>query len=381
MAKDAVQLRYKLAQVLFYRSVGGRRQAQEVLREAIGLVDEHDSFEAARVLNRLGMFGIEGPDYPAALAAFDAAEARLGDRPAEQEQAVAELWLEIKLEGRAALYFFSNEPAKGAAVLAEVGPVVEARGGPIQKQYFYTALLRNQLSQARHRVDEEIIATARAASKAADEVSDYYEPVMRPPWPAAGWKLFDLARCLALHGDLDEAEERVKEALAVADRVGEPLLHLRCLSVLALCALRRHDAAAVAVLVPEASKAAEATSSSEYLAMAKAFLAWLAWREGRYAEVAPWAEEALALWAKASGWQPLHWICLWPLIAVRLGSGHVGEAVDAGRQLLEPSQQRLPDEIEPVVEAALATWDSGDRELAGAKLAQAVELGHDLHFF
>lgn len=72
---------------------------------------------------------------------------------------------------------------------------------------------------------------------------------------------------------------------------------------------------------------------------------------------------------------------MWPLIAVRLGSGHVGEAVDAGRQLLEPSQQRLPDEIEPVVEAALATWDSGDRELAGAKLAQAVELGHDLHFF
>ena len=164
---------------------------------------------------------------------------------------MAALWLEIQLEGRAKVYFFSNEAGKGAAVLAEVGPVVEALGGPVQKQYFYTALLRNQLSKARHRVDEEIIATARAASRAVDEVCDYCEPVLRPPWPASGRKLLDPARCLLLQGDLDEAEERLNAALAVADRVGEPLLHLRCLSHLPLTALRRHYAAAVAALVPQ----------------------------------------------------------------------------------------------------------------------------------
>jgi hypothetical protein len=96
--------------------------------------------------------------------------------------------------------------------------------------------------------------------------------------------------------------------------------------------------------------------------------------------VGPRAEEALALWAKTTGWQPVHWICLWPLIAVRLGTGNVSEAVDASRQLLEPSQQRLPDELEPVVIAAGAAWDSGNRELAGAKLAQAVELAERLRY-
>jgi tetratricopeptide (TPR) repeat protein len=186
---------------------------------------------------------------------------------------------------------------------------------------------------------------------------------------------------LVLHGDLDEAEERLNAALAIANRVGEAVLQLRCLSLLALTALRRRDPVAVAALVPRALDAAKATSSPEYLAMAKASLAWLAWREGRSAEVGPRSEEALALWAKTRGWQPVHWICLWPLIAVRLGTGNVSEAVDASRQLLEPSQQRLPDELEPVVIAAQAAWDSGDRELAGAKLAQAVELAHDLHFF
>ena len=307
LASAAVQMRFKLAYLLRWRSLGGEREAREVLAEAIGLVDERDSFQAARLQNLLGRMEIENHDYEAALSAYDAAVARLGDRPEDQDHAVVALWFEIQLEGRALVYFFSNEPAKGAAVLAEVSPVVEARGGPIQKQNFYTALLRNQLSQARHRVNEEIIATARAASKAADEVSDYYEPVLRPPWPAAGWKLFDLARCLVLHGDLDEAEEKLNAALAVADRVGEPLLHLRCLSHLALAALRRHDAARVAALVPQTLGAAEATSSPDYEAMAKACLAWLAWREGRSEEVEPRAAEALALWAND------HWLAARPL--------------------------------------------------------------------
>ena len=209
---------------------------------------------------------------------------------------------------------------------------------------------------------------------------DYYEPVPRPPWPASGWKLHDLARCLVLHGDLDEAEEKLNAALAVADRVGEPVLHLRCVSHQALTALRRHDAATVAALAPQALEAAEATSSPDYVAMAKACLAWLAWREGRFEEVGPRAEEALTLWANTTGWQPVHWICLWPLIAVRLETGHVSKAVDASRQLLQPSQQRLPDELEAPVVAAGAAWDGGKRALALAKLAQAVELAERLRY-
>ncbi len=168
--------------------------------------------------------------------------------------------------------------------------------------------------------------------------------------------------------------------MSIANRVGESALAQRCLCLLALTALRRHDAVMVAALAPRAFDAAETGSGPEYLAIAAASLAWLAWREGCAMDVEPRAEEALALWAKTTGWQPLHWICLWPLIAVRLGNGNVDEAVDASRQLLEPSQQRLPDELEPIVMAAGAAWDSGDRELAAAALARAVELAHDLHF-
>jgi tetratricopeptide (TPR) repeat protein len=380
MARATMQLRAKLAYVLHYRSVGRKREALEVLHEAIGLVDEQRSLQASRLQNLLGLIETDNHDYDAALAAFDAAEAHLGDSPQDQDQEVVALWVEIMLEGRALVYYFIDEPARVAAVLAEVGPVVQARGGPAEKQLFQSALLRCQLVQRRHRVDEEIIATARAALAAVEEVSDDHYPVTRPTWPAYGWNLYALGRCLVLHGDLDEAEERLNAALAIANRVGETALPLRCVSLLALTALRRHDAIAVAALATRALEAAEATSWPEYVAIATASLAWLAWREARFAEVERRAEEALALWAKTTGWQPLHWICLWPLIAVRLGAGNVSEAVAASRQLLEPSQQRLPDELEPVVEAAVAAWDGDDHGLAGSKLAQAVELAERLRY-
>ena len=46
------------------------------------------------------------------------------------------------------------------------------------------------------------------------------------------------------------------------------------------------------------------------------------------------------------------WAYLWPLIAVRLDEGKIAEAVEAGLQMLDPSQQQLPDELESLLESA-----------------------------
>jgi len=169
MAKTAVQLRAKMANVLYWRP-GGHVEARKLLHEAIGLVDEHGSFRAARLQPSWGGLRSRTTTTQPALTAFDTAEAHLGGRPQDQDQAVVSMWLEMQLEGRALLYYFNNEPAKLAAVLAEVGPVVQSRGGRAEKQYYLTGLHRCQLVQKRHRVDEEVIATARAAPSRSGRV-------------------------------------------------------------------------------------------------------------------------------------------------------------------------------------------------------------------
>ena len=74
------------------------------------------------------------------------------------------------------------------------------------------------------------------------------------------------------------------------------------------------------------------------------------------------------------------WLSLFPLMAARLAEGRVSEAVDASRALLAPPQLRLPDELESTLEAAGSAWDKGDRQLARAKLAEALELAEELRY-
>jgi hypothetical protein len=71
---------------------------------------------------------------------------------------------------------------------------------------------------------------------------------------------------------------------------------------------------------------------------------------------------------------------LWPLIAVRLGNGEVTRAVEAARQLVQPPQQRLPDELEAEVQAAIEAWEHGELGRARKTLVKALELAHQLRF-
>ena len=56
-------------------------------------------------------------------------------------------------------------------------------------------------------------------------------------------------------------------------------------------------------------------------------------------------------------------------------------AVAAARQILDPAQQLLPDELMGVLDAALAAWDGGAAAAAEERLASALQLAHELHFF
>ncbi len=148
--------------------------------------------------------------------------------------------------------------------------------------------------------------------------------------------VMDIGFCLLFYGDLDGAEEWLTDAFRMAERSGETIRLALCACYLNLAALRRHDPAAVTVLAPRAMEAAFAASRPQYVATAKASVAWLAWKTGHLSEVEGLAQDALSS-RPANSWPPFHWVCLWPLIAARLAEGQVAVAVDAGRQLWRTS--------------------------------------------
>ena len=327
--------------------------------------------QAARLQARLGRVEVEDHQFDAAVAAFDAASELLGDTPTGQDEQWADLWLEVQVDGRASLYYWGNEPDKAAVVLANARPVVEALGSPVRKAGLYVNLTTQRLRETRYRIDDETLANARAAVKAAEEGVGEHD--MASVLSSVGFLLL-------WHGDFTEAQEKLEVSFAIAERVGDPFRRAMCLCYLNLIALRRHDVDFVRSLAPQVIAAGEVARYPAYVAAGKATLAWVAWKDQRFEDVVPLATEALEVWGTVGITYPFKWPCLWPLISVHLASGQIADAVDASRQLLMPPQQRLPDELESVLEAAGASWDRGEYQLAKNNLTAALELAGSLGY-
>ncbi len=323
----------KLAEVLW--ATCRLEEAREAFQAAIGLVGSDSALEGAHLYALLGK--LEGCDYrqSAALAAFDAAEELLGERPWDKGDAWADVWLEIMLGGRAEFHLDRNEPELGLAALAAARPVVEARGSPIHKHYFYWGLAYERAMRNHWRVDQEDIANMRRALAAANQ-GDSQKDI--------AWGNYDVGEFLLMHGDLGEARDYLERSLALSKRVGQVLGQANSLWALTLTVLRSHDVAAVRSLAPQALAAAETAAYPELVGTAKASLAWLAWQDGQPQNVVALANEALEQWRTTTGWpaHAVYWVGLWPIVTACLGTGHIAEAVAAGRQMLaRPSRNFL----------------------------------------
>jgi class 3 adenylate cyclase/tetratricopeptide (TPR) repeat protein len=367
--KAAVEVRSKLAEVLW--RTGRHGEARDALEEALGLVGLQGSLQAAHLQVRLGRVEMADHQYDAAMAAFDAADGLLGEYSEDYDDETVDLWLEVQLAGRAYLHYWRNETEAAGKVLARARPVVERRGTPARRQSFYTGLTAQRSRQARYRIDAGMIADARTALLTAEPGVGEHD---------VAWAQFNLGFTLLWHGDLAEAQEKLEASLAIVNRVGDVVLKARCLCYLHLVALRRQDVDAVRSLTPQVLVAAEAAGYPEYVAAAKATMAWVAWRDERVEDVLVLAKEALDLWGTVVTTYPFKWSCLWPLIAVHLAAGQVVEAVDASRRLLIPTQLHLPDELEALLESAQAAWTAGEGERSADKLAEALELARRLRF-
>jgi tetratricopeptide (TPR) repeat protein len=376
----AVGLRAKLANVLW--RTGRRAEAREAFTEALRLADVagvpgsagSGSLRRAHLLTRLGRLEMAEQRYEAAAEAFDAAQALLPDDPADSDDATVDVWLETMVDGRADLYAMSNQPELALAVLDVARPVLEARGGPIRQYSFYHVLGIARVIKHRYRVDEEDLAHVRKSLAAAEQGGEEKD---------VGYATFFVGWAAWLHGDLADARERFQTSLSMAERMGEMILHVESLIGLALVAVQRHDAETVRSVAAEAMAAAEATGEDRHVTRIRSCLAWLAWQDRRPDDVLKLG--SLPAEPDGNGANPdflFHrWVYLWPLVAVHLSAGDTAAAVTAARQILDPSQQLLPDRLMSLTKDACQAWDRDQPDAARNKLSAALALAHDLNYF
>jgi tetratricopeptide (TPR) repeat protein len=362
----SVELQAKLANVLW--RTGRRSQAREAFQAALRAVAADDTLRRAHLLTRLGRLEVADSHYEAAWVAYDAAEDLLGGNPEEMDAATVEEWLELMVDGRACQYSTEHQVEQALATLDAVRPVL-GRGSAVRKHGYYFHLAMARVAQNRFRVDETDLDNARLSLAAAEDAEE----------KDVGYATFFLARFLLLHGDLAEAQDHLEHALAMAERIGETGLRAYSLQGLTMAALRRHDTAAVRALIPRVLAEAEGMAAPDYLAGAKACLAWLAWQDQHPDDVIKLAEEITTLTTGTPDaglyYGPVH---LWPLAAVHLEAGHLAEAVVATHRLRDHTQ--FPAGLEATLTAASETWNQGQPDLARDHLTAALDLARDLGY-
>ena len=375
----AIELRAELGNVL-WRSTR-LAEARDTLRDALALIGPDRSLQAAGLYSRLGRVEVESgyqgqtdSCHLAAMAAFDAAEELLGDYMEERSQEWVGIWLELLIDGRGHLHFWRSEPEQLAAVLARAKPVAEVRGSPSRKCALFMALAGVPILRREGEYDEEAIDLVRRALQAAEQGGDEHDLAL---------SFTGLGEALLINGQLAEADEMLKMGLKFSERVDDPLSQSWGLGLRCFLGVRRHDVDAVRLLVRQTRNAAKKAKLPDWLGTATATEAWVAWKDNSYKDVPRLAGEALDLWKtwkRAPYLLPigLRAVCLWPLVSVNLASGHIAGAVEAGSQLLDPSDMRPPDEVRSLLVSAMTAWDRGDEVSAANALNLAVGLASRL---
>ena len=377
MAADAVRLHAKLANVLW--RTARRDEARAAFHAALRLADvgprSLDPVEHAHLHTRLGRLELAEGRLGDAAGAFDAAEAMLGGDivAGSADDALVNQWLELMIDGRASLHTMSSEPDKALAVLERVRPALEARGVPARKSAFHRMWTYQRVLRNRWRVDDEDVARLKASIAEAGHTGEDRDKDVGYATESLGWVLW-------LRGDLSEAAGQLAKALALGDRIGEPLLRDISLRTLCLVALSRHDVEAVRTLLPQSFAAADAAGRHDigHRAGGLAISCWLAWQDRCPDEVLRLAAE---IEADDSGSLSTDWVYLFPLLAVRLQAGELGEAVAAARHILDPSQQWLPDDLTSSLTQACAAWTEGNQPAATEHLTQALDLARTHAYF
>lgn len=377
MVAATVQLQAKLANVLW--RTARFDEARTAFQSALALADA-----GSRPLNpvlrahlhiRLGRLEMTRLHYPEATVAFDAAEALLGADIGQADDATADHWLELMLDGRADLHIIRSEPDLTLAIIEQVRPLLEERGSPARRAAFYRLYTLQRLLRNRLRVSDEDVADLRAAVTVAEHTGE--DKDLGYATQFLGWALW-------LRGYLPEAEAELANALRLAERTGETFLRDGTLLTLTLTALRRHDVEAVRALLPRAFAALRETGDlvSSRIPGGMACAAWLAWQDGQPDEVTRLAAEIEERELTTLGSGAMYrWVYLFPLLAVRLRAGELDEAVTAARQLIDPSQMWLPDDLTSALAAACESWADGKRTDTEQHLATALALASANAYF
>jgi tetratricopeptide (TPR) repeat protein len=170
-----------------------------------------------------------------------------------------------------------------------------------------------------------------------------------------------------------DAIRHFEEAHVLAERCGNLVVQARCLAYLPVAQRSNGSLDQTRAQAERALELARKLAMIEYVAMAKANLAWVAWKQTRFSDCEKLGQEALELWHGMEDPYSFDWMALFPLIATAMARKQTEDAVKLAEGLFSDNQHPIHEEVLAATKQAIDSWRKGDQSVAASQMRSALE--------
>ena len=271
------------------------------------------------------------------------------------------------------MYYWLGRMHESDELRLTLQPAVEQYSTPSQRAAYFQSIQYTEFRRNHSVATAEMVLMSRAVLVAFKEADN------QAAIPAAQ---YGVGFSLLWNNEPEAAIEPMRTALRLAEQTGDVSLQARCLAYLAIAQRQCSQIEETRQYAEHGFEVAKRAHMPEYMAMARANQAWIAWPDDPHTSQ-KLAEEALDFWRQlptGHASAPFQWLARWPLIAVALQQNQLAFAMDHVRALLDPSQQRLPGTLVACLEQVIQAWDVGLLDSAHTLLQRSMTLAQQMHY-
>lgn len=342
--------------------------AREAYRQAIITNNPESTINLARLHWRLAKTHLTQLHYDKAEIHIEKSLDALGEHPKMPPESWWRLLLNIQMD-HLYLLFCLHKVEEHDALVREISPVMEDYGTWELKRSFYRQKGSRNLLKEKFRPSEETLTIMESELAMAHE-SQNPEAIVSAQ--------FSLGYGLLHAGDLKSAEGWLLEALENARLIDSRIQEARILAFLSTLYRQMGDMERTVEYTYMAGEKGAAVGSRHFVAHSLANSAWLAYHKGEIDSALENAKKAAKNFIDTK--VPFVWPALVILLAIYTDSGDVDQAVAAAKIMLDPMQQRLPDDLTTALGGAVESWEKGDVEKTRDFLKQAVGLAQEMGY-
>ena len=313
--------------------------ATAAYQEALIQIADTDQLSKARLLRKTALC-FQGLSRVMEMVAYlQNAEDILEAIDKEKNAAWWTEWIEIHNE-RIMLYYWTNETSLMQAYADKIAPNLASFASPVQQAKYYGNLAALHIRLQEYLLDD----TAEGfASRSVDAATASGNLLVE----SSSW--FNLGFSKLWRNEMQTALPCFQRSLELAQKTGDLLSQSRNLTYLTVSYRRLGDVVHTETLTQKSLAISQKLNLPEYIGMANANFAWLAYRDNRWSDVEAYAQQAFEQWEKLSvkgSNQVFAWLAIFPLTASLAQRKDYPACRQHLSQLFAPGKKRLESTLE-----------------------------------